>query len=177
MTGISTRIKPCTQPILNLKSYFVISISQATSMYSICSKDIKGKECGHSTDRHAGWIGKHLFEEKVCQRVWENSNCFKSLEVSVDVPTERSFLMGFSWAKILTVDQTGRATSELNVTTAMWRIPSIEKLVWANCNSCIISFSPQHHPGGFQDFHPGPGLGWDVWEKPWKWGSGCSAQG
>lgn len=62
-------------------------------MHSICSEDIKGKERGHSTNRHIGWIRKHPFEEKVCQRVLENTNCLKNLEVAVNILAERPLLM------------------------------------------------------------------------------------
>lgn len=72
-------------------SYFLISISQATSMYNICSKDIKGKDCGHSTNRRAGWMKKHPFEEKVHQREQENTNCLKSLEVAVTMLVPSTF--------------------------------------------------------------------------------------
>ena len=70
VTGISTRIKPCICPIPNPERYFLSSTSQATSMFSICSKDIKGNKYGASTNRRAEWIRKRKSMSKCVGGLW-----------------------------------------------------------------------------------------------------------
>lgn len=82
-------------------------------MYSICSKDIKGKY-GHSTNRHAEWIRKHPFEEKVCESVWENTNLLQSLEVADNMLAEKPFLMKLD-EQTLDIGPDCRATSETTI--------------------------------------------------------------